>query len=100
MAAFASIIPYVVFVPVSIYGNIRLWKQRNELFVQKRNIFVAFGLNCALIFQQIAAFLTHLSILSGSYIFIIIAFCIFFFSFWALLFFLNTKNWLIYFHQK
>ena len=99
-AGICSFIPYILFIPISIYSNIRLYKHRNELFIQKRNIYITMGLNYAFIFGMFASFLAHLSILYLDPISVTISFSIFFLAFWTLLFFLNTKNWMIYYHEK
>eukprot|EP01084_Bolivina_argentea_P080154 145231_1 len=95
-----SFIPYVLFLPLSIYGTLRLYRCRKELFVQKRNVEIALGLNCALIFQMISSFLTHLSVLYFNTTLLKISFSTFLLAYWILLYFLNCKNWIIYFNEK
>ena len=101
VAGICSFIPYILFIPISIYYNKKLYQNyRNALFIQKRNISITMGLNCAFIFAMIASWFAHLSILYLNKIAITISFSIFFTAYWILLFFLNTKNWMIYYHEK
>eukprot|EP01083_Nonionella_stella_P135292 411578_1 len=76
IAGICSFLPYLLFIPCAIYGTMRLYHCKNELFVQKRNLSIALGLNCAFIFQMIASCLSHLSILHLNH------------------------NWIIYYYEK
>eukprot|EP01084_Bolivina_argentea_P078321 142088_1 len=90
----------VLFLSISIYGNVILYRCKSEMFIQKRNIFILFGLNCAFLIGIILDGLVqlgqyHLPKLTQT-IFITISFAnisIFFF-------FGNVKNFHLFFKSK
>eukprot|EP01084_Bolivina_argentea_P007966 14909_1 len=90
-----SLIPYVFVIPLTIYWNTILWKHRSAMFVQKRSVFILFGMNMSLLVVIITSVNSQIGIMYNLGIFLsrtlpmIIAWT-------AMLFFLITKNWLIY----
>ena len=83
---------------LSIYSTIKLLEYKGCMFMQKRSIFIAFGLNISLIIAIIAVVTLDIAIMYNTNQTLFILATIFFFSsFWSVLFFLNTKNWMIHY---
>eukprot|EP01083_Nonionella_stella_P030824 84432_1 len=98
------LVPSIICIPLSIYSNLKLFKYRNEMLVQKRCSFVVFGLNASIICMMIT--LLHYGIASISaiptdhlftpnyaIILCLVSWCI-------LLFFLNVGSFYIYYQHK
>ena len=105
-----SYISWTIMIFHSIYLNLNMVKYNKEMFMIKRSIFAYYGLNAGIIFLMIAtAFAqfnryysnqnhqqtdnTHYHLTTASYISIL-------FAFWFILFFLLTKNWMIFFKNN
>ena len=87
--------------PGLMYGTWQLWQQRTRTFVIKRSSFIAFGLNISLIYAIFATCMVQYTML----------FCegdncariesiSFVTGLWLLFYFLNCKNFLIFFRYK
>lgn len=91
----------IILLPIAIYGNIKLYRFKNDTFIEKRSLSILFGINisfCILIFIYpfpAISFFHFGNELSA------VPFNIFiFFWYLLLLYFLNVRNWLIYYRYK
>ena len=95
-----SFIPYFFLIPICIYGNVNLYSyHRSDLFVKKRSTFLLFGLNIScftlIIFNLQAQYCRIYQI--GTQALNTIPGVL---SWSLILFFLISKNWLIYWRYK
>eukprot|EP01083_Nonionella_stella_P007582 21862_1 len=93
-------IPTVICLPLAILGNINLFKLRNQMFMKKRARSTTFGINISLIMAMIAICAIRISLLHLNHTIFSICVTFLFISWWSLLLFLNTRNWIIYFKYK
>eukprot|EP01084_Bolivina_argentea_P235260 395924_1 len=94
-----SYIVAVVCVPLAIYHNKKLYERRDEMFVQKRSLNILFCMNGWVIFTIISIVIAEFALLhspNGSII-QIIGFNIYLISWWLILYFLVSKNWLLFY---
>eukprot|EP01084_Bolivina_argentea_P313896 543648_1 len=97
-----EIIGYVgaaVFVPLAIYHNKKLYERRHEMFVQKRSLNILFCMNGWVIFTIISIAIAEFASFhspNGSII-QIISFNTYLVSWWLILYFLISKNWLLFY---
>ena len=96
---FIGYIVPVICAPVATYHNFKLYIHRNETFAQKRSLPLLFLMNTWIIFTIITIAVAEYSLLhlSNGSIIQIISINIYLISWWLILYFLITKNWLIYF---
>eukprot|EP01084_Bolivina_argentea_P165980 288275_1 len=90
----------LIYLFVSIYGNIKLFKLREQIFLQKRNISIVFGLNATFIITltsvSVNQFIANHSNISVQIFSATLSVtCI-----WVFLYFINVKNWIIYYKYK
>eukprot|EP01084_Bolivina_argentea_P152153 265458_1 len=89
-----------IYLLISIYGNIKLSKFRDQMFIQKRNTVIVFGLNITFIITMIILSLAqvaaeHFDPLTDLPFSLLSMICI-----WLYLYFVNIKNWIIYYKSK
>eukprot|EP01084_Bolivina_argentea_P203939 348231_1 len=91
----------LILVSVSVYGNIKLFKCRQETFMKKRSAFIVFGLNIIFIAQMLNGCLIPINFNSFGipWQFSKFPFFLTFIFRWILLFFLNARNYIIYFQS-
>lgn len=88
----------LIYVILAIRATIKLLEYRNCMFMKKRSIQVVFGLNLSLISAIIAVATLDICILyHGNDISFILGTIFLWSSWWSCLYFLNTKNWMIYY---
>ena len=98
---YMSFLPYFIFISVLALGTYRLWQHRNDTFLLKRSSFITFGLNISLIYAIIATMVVQYTMLfCTSYICQRIETLSFVTGLWLLFYFLNMKNFLIFFRYK
>eukprot|EP01083_Nonionella_stella_P033121 90687_1 len=99
-----SFVPYAIILPICIYGNIVICKYSSSIFIQKRSLLLLNGLNYSFLFGIISSCYFHVSLYyfthSNSQIHILVTMYYYLLSWWSILFFLLTKNWLIYWRYK
>eukprot|EP01084_Bolivina_argentea_P099121 178188_1 len=94
-----SFIPYLFIIPICIYGNIVVYQQKSAMFIKKRSVFMVFGLNISYCLVILTALNMHIGSVYNIGIFLsrnnphVLAW-------WCVLFFLISKNWLIYWRYK
>ena len=92
-------LPYLIMILSVIYGNLFIWnKHRSKEWVTKRNPFLLFGLNFGCFFVILGNVQSHFVLVfdvryEGEQIVQVFGWCI-------VLFFLITKNWLIFWRYK
>eukprot|EP01084_Bolivina_argentea_P250932 420636_1 len=84
-------------ISVSIYSNIKLYHQKNEMYILKRSPVVLFGLNCTIILAMILYPFVAAGFLYFSPLALLFVMILFFFTWFAFLSFLIIKNWMIYY---
>ena len=95
-----TVIQIIISAPIAIYGNIQLAKFKKEMFLQKRSLSILFGLNISCCFQFVVSpMVVIMSVFPESYI-IGPVIAISFSSIEVVLFYLNIRNWLIFYRYK
>eukprot|EP01084_Bolivina_argentea_P157259 274041_1 len=89
-------LPSLVLIPIAIYGNIKLYKFRNEQFMKKRSLGIVFGLNISctammLFYPLVPIFFFYFPLMNN------LGFIFVFINWWFVLLLFNVRNWLIYF---
>ena len=99
MGAFEALwlVPHIIFIPWSTYNTIQFYNNKYQMFIQKRTKSLAFGFVCTLLYGMI----TLASIIIAELYLDIVALRIAYIScvvgFFLLLFYLNTRSWMIYY---
>eukprot|EP01084_Bolivina_argentea_P204077 348455_1 len=91
-------IPVLICITISIYGNIKLYQHKHYMFVKKRA--VLFGLNITIILGMIFASCAYGSAVIENNAALAITGSSFFASWFAIFLMLNVKNWMIYFKSQ
>ena len=96
----SSYVGYCFAIVLSIYFNLSLRLKNNEAFIQKRGSFILYGLNTSLIASIVSMLYLQISLLHLSDIHIQLSLILLVSSIWAMLLFLTTKWWLLYFKDN
>eukprot|EP01084_Bolivina_argentea_P142894 251000_1 len=96
---FITFLPALICIPIAIYGNGKLYRHRNDMYMQKRSTVAVFGINISFIGAMISKLLM---VIGEVYIdtFFPIALGVGVMSLYLFSFFSNVKNWSIYFKYK
>ena len=95
-----SYISNVIFVSISLYWILSQCKQNHEMYIQKRSLSIYYALNISLVMSMPGVILMVASLLHFNGIGKIFSVWIGSFAFWAFLYFLLVKNWMIYYKYK
>eukprot|EP01084_Bolivina_argentea_P056642 103608_1 len=97
-----TLLPSIICIPISIYGNVKLYHYyRNQMFVQKRSLSTVFGLNISIIYAMFAGAFAKIALnFAQSIPAMRFGVCMYFLAWWLFLFFIITKNWMIFFRYK
>eukprot|EP01084_Bolivina_argentea_P173510 300555_1 len=91
---------YPICLPLAITCFNAIYQHREEIYVQKRNFGVVIGWNLALIFQIIACCICQLTVVTFNDLGRILSFSAYYMCWWILLYFLITKNWILFYKSK
>eukprot|EP01084_Bolivina_argentea_P123775 219332_1 len=90
----------MICIPLAIYSNIKCYKHKHEMFVQKRSPLILFGLNITFISGMFIFPMLQISLLYHSqWLLLLIATTLFLF-WYLLLYFLIVKQWMIFFKNN
>ena len=96
MEAISYLVPAIC-VPLGIYGNALLYRERKSMYVKKRSPIVLFGLNFTFIAAMIVFTITQVVYFYLGDLATAICSIILFIIWWMFLYFLLCKNWMIYY---
>eukprot|EP01084_Bolivina_argentea_P148361 259402_1 len=97
VALFIAAYVLLLLTPISIYGNIKLYRLKNAQFMKKRSIGVVLGLNITFISMIIITALAPILFFYLPEGLNKLGLILAIFNLWFLFLFLNIRNWLIYF---
>mmetsp|Transcript_33095 Transcript_33095/g.53013 ORF Transcript_33095/g.53013 Transcript_33095/m.53013 type:complete len:518 (+) Transcript_33095:72-1625(+) len=91
--AWAPLVPYAILIPLSLYGDVKLYLNRHKIYVQKRSsLMLTFHLS--LMYCMLSTLFAHVSSVyfTQFHLYLNLLAAIF-----GLLFVLNVRNWMIYY---
>lgn len=104
-----AFVPYIFTISLCLYANIWLISQirtgKISLFAHKRSMFLILGLNLSLFYAIIALLFAHIGIYyvdntTVEHVYSSVSILFFLSGLWIILYFLNVRNWLIFWNYQ